>query len=155
MPTSSTPLGALPPPQVIPGGAIGLNLTVFTERDFRSDGLSGGRGLVDLVADGVDASRPLIVPHVVAALQGPESLWPVDTGLSKASFRGRGRGRQDIDRAYAAVINTALNRRGKTYAQYVERGVPHQPQNFHAARRTVRRLRARIVARIQAQMQGD
>ena len=147
MPTRQTPLSELPSAQVIPGGAIGLNVTVRTERSFRD--------LSDLVSSGVDATRPLIVPHLVQALQSPESLWPVDTGLSKASFRGRGRGRQDVDRAYSSVINTALNKVGRTYANFVEAGVPAQPQNKDAARRTIQRLSSRIIARIQRQIQSD
>jgi len=146
MPDRSTPLSGLPAPQVVPGGAVGLNVTVRTERSFR--------GLTEMVRPAVDASRSRIVPHVVAALQSPESLWPVDTGLSKASFRGRGRGLQTTPGAYTAAINTALNSRGKTYANYVEAGVPNQPQNAGAARRTVARLRRRIIAAVQADIEA-
>ena len=147
-----SPLSELPPPQRITGGLGAWNVTIRTERSFRRLG--------DLMTEGVNATRPQAVPIIVEVLQRPGSLWPVDSGLSKASFRGRGRGRQDGPNAFFTVINTALNRRGKTYANYVEGGQGPGPnhgnrRNKNAALRTVLRAAGEIRARLERIARSD
>lgn len=122
---------------------MALNYSLETEQAFRR--------LTDVVLPCVRATRPIIAEEVVAELEGPSSLWPVRTGLSKRSFSVRRRGGQDTERAYASVINTATRTRRsgtRTYAQFVERGV-RQPHNEDAALRTVMAGLTAIAQRVQ------
>ena len=84
-------------------------------------------GFVDEVITGFQAEfSPVCGRQAVAALQAPNSLWPVLTGFSKASFDFREDGNRVI------ILNNAESASGFGYPAVVE-------ARTHAAERTLRR----------------
>ena len=89
-------------------------------------------------------------PAFVDAVEGGGSLWPVASGLSKASFGWR------ISQANRAIgielTNTAVSPRGFPYPIVVEHGSRTRP-GTHAAARTLQAAQRELVAAADAAVQ--